>query len=78
MWTSLTCVCELDGHTHSHNTIELAHIPVTATKHVRRLLRNRVSAQQARERKKAYVTQLEDQVGCEPGGNWVIAGGCTS
>ncbi len=28
----------------------------------RRLLRNRVSAQQARERKKQYVTSLEEQI----------------
>lgn len=29
---------------------------------IRRLLRNRVSAQQARERKKAYLTELETRV----------------
>lgn len=31
-------------------------------KKIKRLLRNRVSAQQARERKKAYMTELESRV----------------
>lgn len=33
---------------------------------LKRLLRNRVSAQQARERKKQYVGQLEEEVSCRP------------